>query len=173
MTKNPSTIADTLWNDHITPDAYGSQEQYFDHTFEQYKIFLTSADQTSNRRNQTNTFFLTLHTFLILGMQFLYEKGPTVAESLLLLFPLLALLTLCYVWWRLLKSYRQLNSAKYKIIGEYEKVLPSSPYVRAEWTVLGRGEDPKLYTPLTNLENYVPLVFAGIYIFGTIFLIFV
>jgi len=171
MAQSTSPIADNLWNNEITPDSYGSKEQYFEHLFEQYKLMVEAVDRISNRRNQANTFFLTLHTFLIVGLQFLYEKGPTLVENITLVLPLVALLTLCYVWKRLIGSYRQLNSGKFKVIAEYEKKLPSSPYVKAEWTALGAGKDPNLYTPLTKLEKWVPLVFALIYILGTIIVI--
>lgn len=157
-----------LWNETVQPSTYGSTEQYYQHIFEQYKIFVEMADQISARRNLANTFFLTLHTILLATAGFVYEKGPKTTNLWLNVFPLVAVLALCYVWWRLLKSYRQLNAAKYKVIGEYERRLPSSPYWSAEWTALGKGEDPQLFTPLTDVEYWVPIIFALIYVFAAI-----
>jgi hypothetical protein len=74
------------------------------------------------------------------------------------------------MWWRLIKSFRQLNAAKYKIIVEYETRLPSSPYWSAEWRALGKGEDPKLYKPITDIENWVPPIFGGLYVIGAVFI---
>ncbi|MCA9945336.1 MAG: hypothetical protein KC449_17755 [Anaerolineales bacterium] len=165
-------IVDGLWNEDITVNSYGSTEQYREHVFEQYKIFVEMADRVSSRRNLANTFFLTLHTFLISAAGFLYEKGPTVNNSWLNIFPLIAVLALCYVWYRLLLSYRQLNSAKFKVIGEYEKILPSSPYWSAEWNAMGKGKNPKLYRPLTDVEQYVPMIFAVLYIGAFVMLLF-
>lgn len=157
-------IVANLWNEDIQPEAYSSKEQYLQHIFDQYKIFVELADKVSERRTVANTFFLTLNTLLIGLASFIYEKGPRTTQQWLNIFPLLAVLALCYVWWRLIKSYRQLNAAKFKVIGEYERRLPSSPYWQAEWTALGKGVDHKLYTPLSEVEHWVPIIFAGIYI---------
>lgn len=157
-------LVDNLWNEAVIPDKYGSKEQYYQHIFEQYKICVEMADRISERRNAANTFFLTLHTLLIGVASFTYEKGPKITNQWLNIFPLITALTLCYVWWRLIKSYRQLNTAKYKVIGEYERKLPSSPYWLAEWTVLGKGNDPNLYKPLTDVEYWIPVIFGCVYI---------
>ena len=168
-----NSIVDGLWNTTVTSESYGSQEQFNAHIFEQYKIFVEMADRVSSRRNLANTFFLTLHTFLIASASFIFEKGSQITSPWLNIFPLVAVLALCYVWWRLIKSYRQLNTAKYKVIGEYERRLPSSPYWSAEWKALGEGNDPNLYKPLTDVENWVPVIFALLYVIGTIVIIFV
>lgn len=173
MKRSSAPLVEDLWNKEITNSNYGSKEQYFEHIFAQYKIFVESARAISDRRNQANTFFLTLHTFLILLLQFLYEIDPAVSSILPVIFTLIPLLILCYVWWRLLRSYRQLNTAKFKVIGEYEKFLPSSPFWQGEWLALGEGKDPTLYTPLTSLENWIPIIFALIYILGAIAVIFI
>lgn len=157
------SLANNLWNEIVLPDKYGSKEQYYQHLFEQYKICVEMADKISERRNSSNTFFLTLHTLLIGIASFVYEKGPKVTNLWLNVFPLIAALALCYVWWRLIRSYRQLNTVKYRIIGEYECKLPSSPYWKAEWTALGKGKNPKLYKPLTDVEHWIPILFGFIY----------
>lgn len=165
-------IIDGLWNENITEESYATTKQYQEHLFEQYKIFVEMADQVSTRRNLANTFFLTLHTLIISAVAFSYEKGPRITNRWLNMFPLIAVLVLCYTWWSLMKSYRQLNKVKYKVIGEYERRLPSSPYWSAEWKALGEGKDPKLYKQLTDIENWVPLIFAVLYIIGVIAITF-
>lgn len=170
MEKNTESIVDGLWTEDVSSKTYGSAEQYYEHIFEQYKIFVEMADRISSRRNLANTFFLTLNTLLIGATGFIYEKGPSITIGWFI-FPLIAVLLLCYVWWLLIKSYRQLNAAKFKVIGEYERRLPSSPYWSAEWTALGKGQDPNLYKELTGVENFVPLIFAFIYILGFIIII--
>ena len=169
--ENSAVLIEGLWNPHVTSNNYGQNEQYAEHIFEQYKMFVEMADRVSSRRNLTNTFFLTLHTFLIAAAGFLYENGPTVDNPLLNIFPLVAVLSLCYIWYLLIVSYKQLNSAKYKVIGEYERLLPSSPYWSAEWKALGEGKNPTLYRPLSDVEIWVPVIFAFIYVIGTIAII--
>ena len=70
---------------------------------------------------------------------------------------------LCFVWWRIVQSYRQLNSGKYDVILAIEALLPLAPYA-TEWEALGRGEDPKRYLPLTHVENWVPKLFGLLYL---------
>lgn len=167
-----SSLSDDLWNEGVSPANYGKEGQYEEHLFEQYKIFVESADRISVRRSVANSFFLTLHTLIIGAIGFAYEKGPQLATRWLVVFPLIALLALCYLWWRLLKSYEQLNRAKFKIIGKYEKRLPSSPYWAAEWSALAKGQDPEIYQPLGKTEKLIPIVFGVIYLFGASVILF-
>jgi hypothetical protein len=83
-----------------------------------------------------------------------------------LVLPLVLLVVLCLAWFWLVRSYRQLNSGKYAVIGALEERLPASPYWNAEWDALGNGEDKAIYWPLTHLEQWVPCVFALTYICG-------
>ena len=68
-----------------------------------------------------------------------------------------------FIWYRLIKSYKGMNSGKFKVIHEMEQILGYQPYNR-EWEKLGRGKDRSLYLPFTNIEIYVPWVFGGLYI---------
>jgi hypothetical protein len=55
------------------------------------------------------------------------------------------------------------------VIDEYERRLPSRPYVSAEWRALGEGKNPKLYKPLTDVEKWIPLIFGILYLIGAVF----
>lgn len=153
-----------LWTKDVTEDSYPSKELFYAHIFEQYKTCIEMADRISSRRNATNTFFLSLHSFLIGAAGFLYEKGPVANNIWVNVFLLFGALVLCYGWYRLINLYRQLNTAKFKVIGEYEKVLPTSPFWNAEWAALGFGMDPKLYRSLSDVERWVPMLFSFLYI---------
>ena len=63
-------------------------------------------------------------------------------------FLFVALLVQCGAWFLLVRSYRQLNSAKYIVIGVLEERLPGSPYWNAEWKALGEGKDKAKYWPI-------------------------
>jgi hypothetical protein len=162
MKKNVLPDELNLWNKNVNEQSYGSH--YKEHLFEQYKLYVEMADQVSNRRNLANTFFLTLHTLLLGVLGFSFEKGPKLTDRWVIMFPLAAVLLMCIAWWMIVRSYRQLNSGKFLVIGEFEKKLPASPYWTAEWKALGEGKDYKKYLPLTHIENWVPLVFAFLYI---------
>ncbi len=141
-------------------EQYG--QKYQDHLLEQYKLYVEMADRIGSRRNQTNSFFLGINTALIAAGAALYGKGYSSPPAVILI-ALLAVLMLCYTWWRILKSIRQLNSAKYKVVLLLERYLPSAPYA-TEWAMLGEGKDSKLYRPLTSLERWVPLIFVMLFI---------
>jgi drug/metabolite transporter (DMT)-like permease len=105
---------------------------------QQYGIYVEMADRISGRRMLANTFFLTLNTAVFTVFGVLWETKPS-GSFAWLTFPLVALLIQCGSWYWILRSYRQLNSAKYTVIGALEERLPASPYWRAEWKVLGRA----------------------------------
>jgi hypothetical protein len=75
------------------------------------------------------------------------------------------------VWWRIVQSYRQLNSGKFAVILAIEARLPLAPYA-AEWEALGRGKDPKRYLPLTHVENWVPGLFGLLYLLLIVVVVF-
>ena len=141
------------------------QSAYSNALLEQYKIYVEMADRVSARRGLANTYFLTLNStvFTIIGV--FWSTRPHVS-SWLLIFPVVVLIGQCLAWFWLVRSYRQLNAAKYAVIGALEERLPASPYWRAEWKALGEGKDPARYWPLTHLEQWIPFLFAACYIGG-------
>lgn len=148
----------TLWNQQ----ASATDPEHLA-ILEQYKIYVEMADRVSARRSLTNTFFLTLNTAIFAGIGALI-RDPHLVSAWFLVFPLLALLIQCAAWYFLVRSYRQLNSAKYTVVGALEERLPSSPYWSAEWKALGEGNDKAKYWPLTHLEQWIPMLFAATYI---------
>lgn len=73
-------------------------------------------------------------------------------------------MTISLAWSRTIQSYRDLNTAKFQIVHEIEQLLPIRPY-DAEWSLVKRGTDEKLYLPVSHLETKVPWVFTGLYTF--------
>ena len=158
-------MGNNLWNDRSNISGYdNSPELYQEHILEQYKLYVEMADRISSRRTSANVFFLTLNTTVLTVLGFLYEKVSMINPKWLVLFPLAGIIIFCLVWWWLIRSYKNLNSAKYKIIGQLEKKLPSSPYWSAEWKELGEGENIKKYLKLTVLENIIPMLFGFMYV---------
>ncbi len=152
-----------LLNSRVDGKSYGGgQEQYQAAILEQYKLCVEMAERVSARRAFANTFFLTLNTGVFTLFGTLWKDRPSGAVWWLA-FPVIVLVGECLAWFWLLRSYRQLNSAKYAVIGALEELLPTSPYWRAEWRALGEGQDRAKYWPLTHLEQWVPLLFALTY----------
>jgi hypothetical protein len=132
---------------------------------EQYKLYVEMADRISARRGLTNSFFLTLNTGIV-GLVVALKKVPVGGDAWWLAIPLVAILGECYAWFYLVRSYRLLNAAKYRVVGALEERLPASPFWRAEWWALGEGRDRTLYWPLSHIEQWIPALFALTYIAG-------
>jgi len=130
-----------------------------DHRMEQYKLYLEMADRISSRRQTANSYFLTLNTVLLSLVSYL-SLGTEQKKWYWLV--AIAGIVLSYMWYRLIRSYKNLNSAKFKVIHEIEAKLPMAPY-DAEWEAIGRGKAPELYLPFTHVEIYVPWVFITLH----------
>lgn len=124
------------------------------------------ADRVSARRALANTFFLTVNTGLValLGGQSL--RWYVAAAGIVFAF----------AWWMLLRSYRELNDAKFKVILEIERQLPVALFTD-EWDHLTQpNTERKLWPPgdlltwtrgyheLGAVERVVPLAFVAIYV---------
>lgn len=156
-----------LWNAEVTSASYAAQdEKYQAAILEQYKIYVEMADRISSRRGLTNTFFLTLNSAIFTLFGVFWKDRPQHISTWALALLLAVVLGETAAWWLIVRSYRQLNTAKYKVVGLLEEQLPASPYWSAEWTALGKGEDPRIYLPLTHVEQWVPVLFAAIYVTG-------
>jgi hypothetical protein len=147
-----------------TPDDGG--ESYLPHCIEIYKLYVSSAEGVSTRRQTANSFFLTLNTAIL---AFLGYVKPSFGQSIgrLTILATIAGIVLCYIWYRLILSYKGLNSGKFKVIHMIEARLPIAPF-NAEWKAIGSGKDPKKYKPFTHVEVLIPWVFMAIYIVGVI-----
>ena len=149
-------IRDALWH---TDSATGITDQ--SHLIEQYKLYVEMADRISQRRGAANTFFLTFNTALVGALAGFFESELTNVTAAMYVTAVILSVT----WILLLRSYRNLNSAKFKVIGEMEKRLPAQTYYAAEWQALGEGKDIKKYIPLSVIETAVPLAYIGVYLY--------
>ncbi len=132
-------IREKLWNVDVNAKSYeGAGEKYQSAILDQYKLCVEMADRISSRRGLANTFFLTINTAIFALIGALWKERPSVSPWLLSL-PLIIAVGECAAWWWLVRSYRLLNGAKYKVIGALEERLPASVYLRAEWVALGQG----------------------------------
>ncbi|MEU5539043.1 hypothetical protein [Streptomyces sp. NPDC020362] len=161
-------ISDSLWNQDIDADDYrDTAARYHAAVFEQYKLCVEMADRVSARRNLANTFFLTLHSGLLVFLStWLSQEHHRGAPVALALAALLVLLGMCAAWWITVRSYQQLNKGKFEVIGAFEERLPARAFVAAEWGALGEGRDWRVYFPLNRVERWIPLLFAMAYLLG-------
>jgi hypothetical protein len=149
-------------------DTYGIE--YEKHLFEEYKLYVELTDRISSRRMLANSFFLALQTALVIVSVVVILKNVFL-QQLILIIPLLIFGLICLVWVKLIISYKQLNTGRFKVILELEKMLPVAPYT-AEWNILKEGTDTKIYKLLTDVEKLVPILFLLLYIFLICVIIF-
>ena len=131
---------------------------------ELYKTAVEMADRISARRSTANAFFLTAQTALVTII------GATTSSLLkapwwTALAVSLAGVVLSASWWLQLRSYRNLNQAKFDVINVIEQQLPIRIF-SAEWDAL---TDPakvwrSRYAELGAVERIVPSIFAALYV---------
>jgi hypothetical protein len=139
---------------------YGNK--YIDHYFGQYKLYVQSAEKISDRRQIANSYFIAINSALIslIGLTSEIQSGNIFLFKTLLSF--LGII-ICFVFWHLIRAYRQLNTGKFEVIHKIEESLPIKLYLY-EWQVLGKGEDNDKYYPFSHIEMIIPWVFGFIYI---------
>jgi len=130
--------------------------------FGQYKLYIEMLDRISERRQHANSFFLSINTGICALIGYMFSKDAAAELKGFFWMTPLAGILLSYFWYRLIKSYRDLNTAKFKVIYQIEERLPLSTYM-AEWLALGEAKDRKVYTPFTHLEIWVPRSFIMMY----------
>src|SRR5882724_1877009 len=83
--------------------------------FEQYKLYVASAEKISERRVTANNYFLTVNAFLVtlygLGAASKYRTHWTI------LVPITGTLV-SLTWYLIITSYRDLNTVKFDVIHE-------------------------------------------------------
>lgn len=126
----------------------------------QYELYVHQAEQVSARRHGASMVFLLASLALVAIAAFF---GDEISGTDGAAFYLAAIL-IQIVWFLLARSYRNLNSAKYKVIGLMEKRLPASPFWAAEWKALGEGRDVRKYIPVSAIEHMAPAGFALIFL---------
>ena len=134
-----------------------------DALLEQYRLFVGTSEALSARRQGVNTFFLSVNSLVLAAGGLLFRDGTlNDLESFALICLSFGGCVLCFVWRRLISSFRQLSRGKFDVIHALERRLPARLFT-AEWVALGRGVDPHRYRPFIKTEETTPLVFAGLH----------
>ena len=156
----PENIQNILFVSNI--ENYG--DKYIEHLLDQYKIYINATEKISDRRQKTNEFFLALNSALLALLGFITSKTNQVELNSILIASSISGITMCYLWYRIIYSYKALNDAKFRVVHAIEARLPLALY-DTEWEMLGRGENKKLYWPFSHIELRVPFIFIFLYLF--------
>jgi len=130
-----------------------------------YKLHAELADRVSQRREAANRLHLGLLSGLGLFAGIFAEIGDTesLTHGVFLVVGMLGM-AISFSWWAVIRSYRQLNSGKFKALDELEDKI-AFPFFRREWEILKQGTQRSTYWKLTSVETFLPAAF-GILSFG-------
>lgn len=127
-----------------------------------YKLHAELADRVSQRREAANRLYVSLLTGLFVFLAAMVRYG---AEAVSVWVGLLGAgilgLVLSASWYIVIRSYRQLNTGKFEVLGDLEDKL-AFPFFRREWKVLEAGENRSRYWRLTVVETFLPILFGVI-----------
>lgn len=155
-------ILRSLVNKFPNESPYRSDVKYQDHLFDQYKLYVEMAEQISSKRQTASSFFLSINTALIGLLAYFNISDSFQSDNFFHAIIAVVGIALNYLWYRLIRSYGDLNTAKFKVIHEIERFLPLNLF-NAEWEAVGRGKNPKLYLPFTRIEKRIPRVLKVLY----------
>lgn len=131
---------------------------------EQYKFYAQTTSDVSDRRLETNRFYVSLLSGILVVSPFTLGLDDFTTISLLLLFAIGFVGTVvAVVWFFNILSYKQLNSGKFEVIHEMEDALPY-PCFQREWKRLEEGRQVSTYLTHWRVERLVPMLVAIPYI---------
>lgn len=119
---------------------------------EQYKIICESADKVTEKRQNTNNFYLAVNTFLVGFAGYLATIELKIVPVMISIIGVIVSI----VWHKNIDSFKKLNSAKFRVIHAIEEYLPLKVYKKEDEYLKG-------YYKLTSCEKYIPLIFGIIY----------
>ena len=126
---------------------------------EQYKLYVQSAENVSARRVSTVRYLLTVNAAIVA----LYGFQAANLDQIYLLIPVAtAGLVVSVISHLIVRSYRNLNTLKFRVIHEIEQHLPLALY-DYEWQIVERGHG-SVYRPVSHIELWIPIVFLVLHI---------
>lgn len=157
----PNNIDNLLFNRN-NDKIKESKDSYVDYCLEQYRIYLHVFNSTNERRQKSNEFFLGLNAAIVGILGYVETKSIPHANVIFMLIPFVGI-SIGYCWYKIIKSYKQLNKAKFEVLHNLEQKLPIKLF-ETEWHILGKGKDKKKYNPLSETEKIIPITFMLLYI---------
>lgn len=114
------TVEHELFGDRELTDADS------DALLAQYRLFVETSEALVVRRQRVNTFFLSVNSLVLAAGGLLLRDGKlSNIESGALICLSLSGCVLCFVWWRLISSFRQLSKGIFDVIHALECHLPA------------------------------------------------
>lgn len=142
---------------HYTQESYGGS--FRTDLLEQYKLYVQSAENVSARRVSSNRYNLTVNAALVASYGFQSASSGLSTWTILIA---VAGIIISLLTWSIIKSHRDLNAVKFRVIHEFEKHLPAAPYDH-EWQLAEEGRG-KSYRTVSRIELWIPIVFLALHV---------
>lgn len=144
LLNNPAIADDPVWRSQL---------------FEQYKLYLDGIQKNSDRRTSANNYLLTVNTAIIA----IYGFSDKITHSFVwaIIIPVSGILA-SFLWFRIIESYRNLNTVKFEVLHKLEANLPANLFSH-EWEIAEEGQTSK-YRPFSHIEKNIPLIFILLYV---------
>jgi hypothetical protein len=133
-----------------------------DSKFAMFEVYLATAEKVSDRRAQANSWMLSVNSAIVGLYGFLQSDKMAVSapQKMVWLWAIPAAgAIVCLAWSALLKSYRELNRAKFVVLAELEAELPASPTTRERQIYKEHGR-----RSLSQVESLIPACFVLLYV---------
>jgi len=136
-----------------------------------YKIYLDSIEKVSDRRSQTNRFYILLHSGLLAIISTVItiisskelNEAVLPADKLFILIKVIILavsilsIFFCILWFITIISYKQLNGGKFRVLFKIEEKIPFRCF-KDEWEVeLGKGDGYNINSITISSEKEIPV----------------
>ena len=145
-------------------ETYGSD--FSRDLIEQYKLYVQSVDNVSARRVSSGRYLLTINAALIASYGF---QPVNSGQIFLVVLAAIAGIVISLLSYNIIKSHRDLNALKFKVIVEFEQHLPANPY-DYEWQLAEEGKG-KAYRSVSQIELWIPIVFLVLHVIALTFVI--
>jgi hypothetical protein len=134
-------------------------EKYSQYYFEQYKMYMAGIEKISDRRENANKYFVAINSGIVVAINYQLQHVTDYFFMQAMISFLLLGIVVSVIFYFLINSYKQLNTAKFAMLHKMEGSLPVKMY-KEEWTLLGKGTDWKVYFPFSHIERIIPIVFG-------------
>ena len=130
-----------------------------------YKLHAEFSDRVAQRREGANRLYVGILTGFLVAVVALTRfdlEGHSVIDMLTFVGGLIGIV-LCLSWYLVIRSYRQLNTAKFAILHELEGKLPFA-FFKREWEQLEEGKKLNKYLNITKAEMTLPILFGILFL---------
>lgn len=116
--------------------------------FEQYKLFIESAERNSDKRISQNNFYLTIN---LAFLSYIGTQSFEIGQNIVML---IVGILICILWFFTISNYSKRNKVKFDIINEskYGKLY------KEEWKRIS------VLTPLNIYEKMSSIIFISLYV---------